>query len=66
MRAEIQNLTAMLSTYEKKWSKIAKNIIQENADLKSENNKLKKKITSIKTLSSTRVVLGDLDLNANT
>ncbi len=35
MRAEIQNLTAMLSTYEKKWSKIAKNIIQENADLKS-------------------------------
>lgn len=65
MRAEIQNLTALLSTYEKKWSKIAKNIIQENADLKSENNKLKKKITSIKTMPSVRVVLGELDHNPN-
>jgi regulator of replication initiation timing len=52
MRNEIHGLSTCLNSYEKKWSKIVKNVIRENADLKMENNKLKKKITSIKTLHS--------------
>jgi|JI10StandDraft_1071094.scaffolds.fasta_scaffold4037758_1 regulator of replication initiation timing len=52
MRAEIKNLNTCLINYDKKWSSIVKNVIKENADIKNENKKLKKKITSIKSITT--------------
>lgn len=52
MRTEIQNLNTCLINYDKKWSSIVKNVIKENADIKNENKKLKKKITSIKSITT--------------
>lgn len=49
MRREIKTLSNSLINYEKKWSKIVKNIIRENAAIKSENDKLKKKMNMLKT-----------------
>ncbi len=52
MRAELKNLNTCLINYDKKWSSIVKNVIKENADIKNENKKLKKKITSIKSITT--------------
>ncbi len=62
MRIEIQNLTNCLHGYDKKWSEIVKNIIKENAELKSQNRKLKKKITGFRS-SGTLSALGTIDTN---
>lgn len=43
MQQEIKKLSTCLVNYEKKWSKIVKNVIQENAELKSENEKMKRR-----------------------
>lgn len=48
MRLEIKKLNESLLLYEKKWSKIVKNVIRENAELKSENEKLKKMMNVFK------------------
>lgn len=62
MRAEIYNITNCLHGYDKKWSEIVKNIIKENAELRSQNRKLKKKITTFRS-SGTLSVLGAIDTN---
>lgn len=59
MREQIKSLNACLINYDKKWSSIVKNVIKENAALKSQNKKLKKKITSIKSITA----LGNVDSN---
>ena len=49
MQLQIKKLNTCLINYEKKWSKIVKNVIRENADLKFQNEKMKKKMVNLKT-----------------
>lgn len=52
MRIQINKLNTCLENYDQKWNSIVKNVIKENADLKNQNKKLKKKITSFKSIST--------------
>lgn len=60
MKDTISMLNNELANYEKKWSAVVRNVIKENAALKSENNRIKRKLTSFKSVDSLASTAGSL------